>query len=616
MKIKFSSGKMKISVLKIMAVAVLAVAMSVGTAVAGQITITTRPGGGEQQSICLGGQGTAVIEWTGKRSGKQIKNVTLSDSVKIDGNWDDIIIITGDNITYLECTEMLLKSIDVSKNPKLKKLSLPFFKNYGIHELDVSKNVELTELNLEGQLLHSLNVSKNINLTRLNCKGKYLTKLDVSRNSKLSVLNCSGQSLSSLDVSKNTELTELYCSLNDLTSLNVSKNTKLLKLDCRARTGMVHVDGAHKALTVLDVSKNTALTHLICDYNSLTFLDISQNKELIELSCSNNKITFLDISQNTDLIELNCSNNKITGLDASKNINLKKLVCDKDVKVSGSKVKAKDARSRKRKFFDIDLFSSPKGSGIELLYAILIISVLTLIIRWIKRSAVVGYVSLLLISGMEIIYFLILDYNLWFCIPGNVGWGYTILNAFLYGFVLIYQLILFTQVEEELRSSSHIPEFGLGTFAIIAVVIIYLLSLFFSDIAYDYPNLLSIIVGSIIVLQVILIFVDTGCKNRFAAALLFAVYMAGTVPTFLHFSILAVIAFIAFGFLKSAGSAPSRTDQEKAEDQRKKEEDEERRNPSEIRDKYGNTYDKNSSGNYTNRNDLSDTRSRNDIPTW
>ena len=183
------------------------------------------------------------------------------------------------NLTYLDCRDNKLAS------------------------LDVSNNTALTELVCWGNQLTGLDVSKNLALTRLECDRNQLTSIDVSNNTALTELDCPGNQLISLDVSNNTALTELRCDGNELTSLNVSKNTGLTELYC---------SGNH--LTNLDVSKNTALTILHCYYNDLTDLDVSKNKSLKTLRCEQNQLTKLDVS-NTALTSLNCSQNKLASLN-------------------------------------------------------------------------------------------------------------------------------------------------------------------------------------------------------------------------------------------------------------------------------------------------------------
>jgi Leucine-rich repeat (LRR) protein len=170
---------------------------------------------------------------------------------------------------------------------------------------DIGAFTELKELAVvHNSDLTTLDVSKNINLTSLSVDG--LNNLDVTKNTALTYLNCSQNRLSSLDVSKNTALTQLYCSNNQLTALNVAENTALIVLDC--------------------------------DNNQLTSLDVSNNKLLIRLNCYSNQLTTLDISQNNQLTNLNCQNNnlKTVNLRNGNNTNLETANVAKSLKNNGA----------------------------------------------------------------------------------------------------------------------------------------------------------------------------------------------------------------------------------------------------------------------------------------
>ena len=166
----------------------------------------------------------------------------------------------------------------------------------------------LTYLDCSDNQLTSLDLSKNTALTYLSCSDNQLTSLDLSNNTALTYLWCGGNQLTSLDVSKNTALTELACSYNQLTSLDLSKNTVLTYLRC-----------SDNQLTSLDVSKNTALETLYCSDNQLTSLDVSKNTALTKLYCSDNQLTSLDVSNNTALTYLRCYSTQLTSLDLSRN---------------------------------------------------------------------------------------------------------------------------------------------------------------------------------------------------------------------------------------------------------------------------------------------------------
>ncbi|MEW7290886.1 leucine-rich repeat domain-containing protein [Aquimarina sp. 2304DJ70-9] len=168
----------------------------------------------------------------------------------------------------------------------------------------------LTYLDCYNNQITTLNVSKNAVLKYFYCHNNQLTALDVSENTRLKHLNCSMNNIRTLNLHKNTGLTYLICSNNPLTTLDVHKNTALGVLSC-----------SNNQLTTLDVSKNTALGSFHCDDNQLTVLDVSKNTALRGLYCDNNRLTRLDVRKNNVLRYLKCSKNQLTTLNIKNGSN-------------------------------------------------------------------------------------------------------------------------------------------------------------------------------------------------------------------------------------------------------------------------------------------------------
>ena len=207
---------------------------STGTSVAGQITMTLQPEG--VVSIGMAGTGTLIIDWGDGTAGEAH---TLSAYNEKNTDWllnhpdrkyeneylyihdysgtfsHVTITIVGENITFLGCAFLKLKSLDVSGNTMLKYLHCS---NNQLANLDVSKNTALTHLLCDSNPLKSLDVSKNTVLTYLNCCANQLTTLDVSKNATLIDLWCGANELTFLDVSRNTALKSLYCFNNHLST--------------------------------------------------------------------------------------------------------------------------------------------------------------------------------------------------------------------------------------------------------------------------------------------------------------------------------------------------------------------------------------------------------------
>jgi hypothetical protein len=157
----------------------------------------------------------------------------------------------------------------------------------------------ITYLDCNQQHLSSLDVTRSTALTYLNCSGNLISLLKL--NTALKQLVCSSNHLTSLDVKSNTGLTELWCSNNYLSSLDVKINTALTMLDCSTNS-----------LSVVDVTSNTALIKFWCSSCQLTSLNVTANTALTDLYCNNNKLTSLNITNNSKLSVLYCYSNQLT----------------------------------------------------------------------------------------------------------------------------------------------------------------------------------------------------------------------------------------------------------------------------------------------------------------
>ena len=261
------------------------------------------------------------------------------------------------NLESLVISNSLVKSVDISHNPKLT-----LFRCDGcpIMEIDVSKNTNLKSLNCEDCKLTKLTIGKKEFLKEIRCSNNRLTTLDVSSlpnledlfceenqiaklNVKncvnLSTLYCYGNKLQSLDVSNNKWLYELECSGNEITTLKlhlsedstlrylICSENKISSLDVSVCPELELLICEKNQLTALDVSKNPKLNILVAGYNRLTKLNVSANPELDAFCCQNNQLTKLDLSKNLKLYTLLCSGNKLTQLDLSKNTEMNQLGC-------------------------------------------------------------------------------------------------------------------------------------------------------------------------------------------------------------------------------------------------------------------------------------------------
>ena len=191
--------------------------------------------------------------------------------------------------------------------------------------------IALSILNCSDNQLTALDISKNINLTELYFFDNQITSIDVSLHPDLKILWCYNNLLSNLNVSQNANLISLVCNNNNLTGLNTSNNPVLNVLVCNQNQIMVldvsnnstlsRFECGGNLLSILDVSANTNLSYLSCEQNDLTSLNLNTNIDLSVLLCYENQITDLYLSQNSSLTNLDCSNNQLCSLNVKNGNN-------------------------------------------------------------------------------------------------------------------------------------------------------------------------------------------------------------------------------------------------------------------------------------------------------
>ena len=222
-------------------------------------------------------------------------------------------------LTELSCSSNKLTSLDLSANKKLQKIvaqtnalttldtrNLPeltdlyLWGNHDLKSIDVSKNPKLEFLSVSHCKLTSLNVSNNRKLVKLYVDDNQLTALDVRSNYMLKKLGCYENQITALDLSSNVALEYLGVNDNPITELNLHPLSNLQELSCYKMK-----------LTKLDVSRCTELRRLYCNDNQIETLDLRSNKKLETLQCQNNRLSWLDLSSNTALDPryVDCSGN-------------------------------------------------------------------------------------------------------------------------------------------------------------------------------------------------------------------------------------------------------------------------------------------------------------------
>lgn len=245
--------------------------------------------------------------------------------------------------------DYLLTSIDVTQNPKLEYLDITYSK---IDKLDVSQNPNLEELHAFVTNLSEVDVTKNSKLRRLDLNTTDIRKIDVTQNPELFALNLEYTQVSSLDVTQNPKLYEVYLTgdkgikeLNttknpDLThlrvsgtgiqSLDLSKNHSLAAFyNCRQEyENPITLDTVvyePAPIEKLDFSHTTHMFEIFLEGSPIKSIDVSNQPDLRHLQIQSTPITKVDVSKNPKLGSLCVSNTKIKHLDISKNKKLATL---------------------------------------------------------------------------------------------------------------------------------------------------------------------------------------------------------------------------------------------------------------------------------------------------
>ena len=259
---------------------------------------------------CSGNQLTGL--WFHKGSSLKYLNCSVNQFTALN-------LSKNPELTELYCNGNQITALDLSANKKLQKINancnnltaldtrnlpeltyLDLQANFDLRSIDVSKNPKLEILNVAQGKLTSLNVKSNRKLVELKVFCNQLTALDVRSNYLLKKLSCYENQLTALDVSNNGALEYLTVQKNPITELNLHPLSNLQQFSC-----------SEAKLTKLDVSRCTELRELYCYDNQIETLDLRSNKKLETLYCQNNRLSWLDLSSNTALDPryVDCSGN-------------------------------------------------------------------------------------------------------------------------------------------------------------------------------------------------------------------------------------------------------------------------------------------------------------------
>ena len=138
----------------------------------------------------------------------------------LDNILDDYI----DNINIYNTTSLNLINCNISDLTGIEgfvNMHSLFASDNQLINLDLSNNINLTQVFLTNNEIDYLNVSSLVNLTRLECNYNNLTSIDLSNNILLEQLRIKNNNLNSLNLSNNPNLFDLNLSYNFLTHLDL-----------------------------------------------------------------------------------------------------------------------------------------------------------------------------------------------------------------------------------------------------------------------------------------------------------------------------------------------------------------------------------------------------------
>lgn len=156
---------------------------------------------------------------------------------------------------YIDNSE--ISTIDVSKFTTLEALHITSCKNFA--SIDVTNNKNLTDLKLVGDIqqkskLKSIDVSKNTKLKTLFVNDNEIEELDVTALTALKQLKADGNKLKAIDITKNTELEVLEINNNKFTIATLPTKPENVTSYIYAPQAAMEVDKSFKVGETIDLT--------------------------------------------------------------------------------------------------------------------------------------------------------------------------------------------------------------------------------------------------------------------------------------------------------------------------------------------------------------------------
>lgn len=250
----------------------------------------------------------------------------------------------------LNCSNNDLSTLDVSLNINISDLDCS---DNALTLIELANSVALTSIDCSNNNLADLDISANANVSTLNVSNNQIKKIDVSNNTTLAILDCSVNAIEALDISTNTAIASLSCNNNALKTLNLNNGNNGILVTLNALNNpdlfCIQVDDVANANAAAGWQKDaTATYNLGCgtyvpddnfeqalidqgidsDNTLNNFVPTLDVRNVLVLDVSGLSIADLTgIEDFQDLQDLNCSNNALSILDLNSNIQLQNLIC-------------------------------------------------------------------------------------------------------------------------------------------------------------------------------------------------------------------------------------------------------------------------------------------------
>lgn len=284
----------------------------------------------------------SVLKITDKDFRSEVEDLTyadVKDYKELDLSGYELDSLKGleyfTGLTKLNLSNNLLKNIDLSKNINL--IELDASNNY-LTNITLTGLTKLTKLNLDYNDFSSIDLSVNEGITNLSINNNELTSLTLPTSNKIQELNLSANDLLDVDfLSRLTELRVLSLDNNNIINVNLSISNKLETLSIsdnnisnlqlsNSLSALKSIKASNNNISRINLDTATSITELILSNNDLSDINLNSNTTLTKLDLSKNRLATLDLSSNTALTDVNVSYNQLTSLKFKSELSQRKLI--------------------------------------------------------------------------------------------------------------------------------------------------------------------------------------------------------------------------------------------------------------------------------------------------